>query len=154
MSVAESNPDDRYDFYIWYDGSCGPTNPGGTAAWGLVFKDSSMNLICKKNGIVGKGKLMSNNVAEFAAANEALHLILANVNKGQSVLMQGDSLLSVNILSGKWKVRYNKKGMYLPYYKIAAETLSKCHDKGLFLDIRWVGREENQEADDLSKRKW
>lgn len=128
-----------HNYTIWYDGSCEPINPGGTAAWGVVVRDKNNDLVGTHNGVIGRGEGMSNNVAEFAAATKALRIILGLglTNNGCSVLMQGDSLMSVNILNGKWKA---KKGLYLPYYEQA----------GIKVEIRWIPREQNEEADALS----
>lgn len=141
----------EFDYLVWFDGSCEPMNPGGTARWGIIIRDANDNIVCKKSGTIGKGKLMSNNVAELAAASEALYEIMAYVNSGESVLMRGDSKLAINLLNRAWKPRYEKKGLYLPYFDMAMKALGRCTAKNVKITIEWVPRDDNQEADDLSK---
>ena len=60
------------DYLAWFDGACGPINPGGTATFGVVVRDGSGTVLLKEHGLVGRGSAMSNNVAEYAGV---LHIL-------------------------------------------------------------------------------
>jgi hypothetical protein len=53
------------DFMAWFDGSCGPLNPGGTATSGAIVKDKAGTVLLKEVRLVGQGEGMSNNVADM-----------------------------------------------------------------------------------------
>jgi hypothetical protein len=98
----------------WFDGACEPVNPGGTASFGVVIKDKDGSVLLRESGLVGSGKDMSNNVAEYAGV---LHILkyLSSRPPGR-VTIYGDSNLVINQLNDRWHVR---KGLYL---SIAIET--------------------------------
>jgi len=116
-----------------------PRNPG-TGAYGYVVYDSSGKL-AEGNDVVGDN--VSNNYAEYsalvAALNELLHRGLT-----KDVTVKSDSKLLVYQMSGRWK---RKKGGYLEKYKEASE-LAKKFERLTFV---WIPREENSEADLLSR---
>ena len=122
----------------WFDGACEPRNPGGHAAWG-VFIAPARELY----GYVGHGSRMSNNVAEYTAAAEALRALMPQ--RGEEIVLRGDSQLVVEQLNGRWKVR---GGLYLRYYE-QAHALTQEFTQ---LSIKWVPREQNTRADALSKK--
>ncbi len=96
------------DYLAWFDGACEPVNPGGTASLGVVIKGEDGTVLLKDHGVVGKGKAMSNNVAEYAGVLRILKY-LSSRPPGR-VTIHGDSNLVISQLSGKWCVR---KGLYL-----------------------------------------
>jgi ribonuclease HI len=102
------------DYVAWFDGACEPVNPGGTASFGVVIKDEYGSVLLKESGFAGKGKAMSNNVAEYAGV---LHILkyLASRPPGR-IAIHGDANLVINQLNGRWRIR---KGLYL---SIATET--------------------------------
>jgi ribonuclease HI len=131
----------------WTDGACRPVNPGGTASYGLIIKQGD-NVIASKCGVVGSGEGMSNNVAEFCGLIALLEWCRKNRVTGQ-VTVHSDNSILVNQMSGAWQTR-KSKGLYVPYQqKALALTASLKNVKLLF---KWVPREENGEADVLSKQ--
>lgn len=60
------------------------------------------------------------------------------------VVLHGDSLLTVNQMTGAWRV---KGGLYLPYHRRARELAGRFSN----ITFVWIPREENSEADLLSK---
>jgi len=125
----------------WFDGACEPVNPGGYAGAGALMKIDG-EIVWTFAKIVGSGPTMSNNVAEYAACNEVLSRV-ATVDGIAQIF--GDSKLVVMQLLGHWKVR---GGLYLPYYQQARESFSRVRDR---VSLEWIPREENSEADELSK---
>jgi ribonuclease HI len=130
--------------FVNVDGLCEPVNPGGTATYGFIIRNSSDNIIAKTYGVVGKGPGMSNNVAEYAALCEALRF-LANAKMTQSPIeVRSDSRLLVNQMAGDWQFR---KGLYEEKYSEAKELAKRFGN----ISFKWVPREKNGEADALSR---
>jgi ribonuclease HI len=36
------------EYLAWFDGACGPVNPGGTAAFGVVVRDGNGTVLLKE----------------------------------------------------------------------------------------------------------
>jgi len=129
---------------VHVDGLCEPINPGGTATFGYVIRDDSRGVLARKSGVVGKGPPMSNSVAEYAALCEALEFLLKGKLEYSVIEVRSDSTLVVNQMSGNWKFR---KGLYHEKYLEAARLCARFAK----LRFRWIPREENEEADQLTR---
>ena len=135
------------EYTAWFDGACGPVNPGGTATYGVMIKDQDGTILVWEHGLVGKGSTMSNNVAEYAGVLQVLKC-LASRPPGR-VTIHGDSKLVINQLNGKWRMR---KGLYLSIAVEAKELLAFLRRLGWQLSFCWIPREQNRECDALSKK--
>ena len=62
----------------WFDGACGPINPGGTATYGVMIKDQDGTILVREHSLVGEGSTMSNNVAEYAGVLHVLKYLRAD----------------------------------------------------------------------------
>jgi len=131
----------------WFDGACGPINPGGTATYGVMIKDQDGIILVWEHGLVGKGSKMSNNLAEYAGV---LHILkyLSSRPPGR-VTIHGDSNLVINQLNGKWRIR---KGLYLSTAMEAKALLAYLHSRGWQINLCWIPRAQNEECDALSKK--
>jgi ribonuclease HI len=134
-------------FLIYFDGLCertfpgGPANPGGVACYGfLVVKDGK--ILHRKNGVIGEGKGMTNNLAEFAALEKA-GMWLRNKRINEPVIVRGDSELVINQVVGNWKVKSKTSRRFVPRVKKLFE--------GMDVRFEWVPREENRDADMLTR---
>ncbi|MEM2225867.1 MAG: ribonuclease HI family protein [Candidatus Bathyarchaeia archaeon] len=126
---------------VFIDGLAEPTNPGiGTFGF-VIYKDGKR--VKEAHGFVGER--VSNNFSEYHALCEALRWILERGWQGEEVIVKSDSLLLVNQMSGRWRVR---GGLYAPKH-LEALSLAKEFDKISFV---WIPRGENAEADSLSRR--
>ena len=135
---------------IYFDGACEPINPGGTASYGYLVKQGGKTIIqCSK--IIGTGKGMTNNVAEYTGLIEAVKVI-SNLDIKEKVRICGDSNIVCNTVAKKWGW---KKKKWLPHK--GAPHLKALLDETLNLlanydyEIKWIPRGENEEADRLSK---
>jgi ribonuclease HI len=130
---------------VWIDGACEPVNPGGTASYGVVVKSNGV-AIFTNSAIVGSGPRMSNNVAEYSGLLAFLEWYIQHAHNG-FIIVYSDSSLLINQMTSYWRAR---RGLYFPYYKRAWEIIhqNNLRDK---ISYRWVPREQNQEADKLSK---
>ena len=96
---------------------------------------------------MGKGKAMSNNVAEYAGVLRILKY-LASRPPGR-VTIHGDSNLVINQLNGKWRI---SKGLYLSIATETKELLAYLRGLGWQISLCWIPREQNEECDALSKK--
>lgn len=122
-----------------------PKNPGGVATFGfaIYFDGKKLNEGC---GFVGAGMLgddVSNNVAEYHALIGGLEHLLSIGYNGE-VEIRGDSQLVINQLSGKYAVRAKRLVALHKKAKVLLRGFSK-------VTLKWIPREENKEADRLSR---
>ena len=126
---------------IYFDGLCYPKNPGGVAAYGyLVYRDEE--LLWKGFGGVGQGRGMTNNVAEYEGLKAAAQW-LADEGIEDKIVIKGDSELVIKQMKGQYKVSSATSKKYVPEIKKLLE--------GKDVVFAWVPREENEEADRLSR---
>lgn len=130
------------DILVYFDGSCEPINPCGNMGFGFVVKQNDKNLT---TGFDGKEAHYdnSNNVAEYSALKLALLWLLENGHQDEYIFVMGDSKLVIMQMTGEWKM---KAGRYLEKAKQTVEL--SMHFKNLF--FKWIPREQNTEADELS----
>ena len=131
---------------IYFDGLCQPINPGGIACYAFVVK-SDGKTIYSDYGVVGEpfSNESTNNVAEYTALVKALEWLIANNLIAHKVDIKSDSQLIVNHLSGNYKVKAKR---IIPLYHRVILLKSKFRD----VQIKWVPREKNREADMLTNK--
>jgi ribonuclease HI len=132
--------------FAYFDGSCGPKNPGGTAAYGFVIKNEEMEVIDTGCGRVCRGALATNNVAEVEGLYQVMLLVAQKYPKA-NVEFNGDSSLVIALMRGEAKAR---SGKYIPYYEKAAALAAPFIEKRLW-KFRWIQRALNSEADELAQ---
>jgi ribonuclease HI len=126
---------------VYFDGLCYPRNPCGVAAYGyLIYREGE--IIHRGFGAVGEGKGMTNNVAEYEGLKAAA-MWLDDNGIGEKILIKGDSQLVIKQMKGDWQVNSATSKKYAPEIK---QLL-----KGKDVTFQWVPREENEEADKLSR---
>ncbi len=126
-----------------FDGACEPINPGGTASWGWILKDSYGNFIENGQGILGTGPGMTNNVAEYEALEQGLRRILV-LGSCLHLIIRGDSKLVINQVRGDWRCKKPHLGIRRDRcLELIKAITNDC-------DIQWIPREMNAEADLLS----
>lgn len=120
-----------------FDGGAEP-NPGEASA-GAVLYDSKRKLIAKKGVYI---KHATNNIAEYSGL--ILGLETAKDLKIKKLLIEGDSMLIVSQIIGKWKVKNEE-------LKIYNDKAKKLLTNFLCVGIKHVYREKNTDADDITK---
>ena len=126
---------------IYFDGLCYPRNPGGVAAYGYaVYRVGKP--IWRGFGAVGEGRGMTNNVAEYEALLAAARWL---VDEGieEKIIIKGDSELVIKQMKGEYRVTSATSKKYVPEIKRLLQ--------GKDVSFSWVPREENEEADELSR---
>lgn len=125
---------------IFFDGLCEPRNPGGIATYGyVIYKDNKP--IKKGCRVIGEGKGMTNNVAEYSALKRAVEWINEQ-NINDELLIKGDSQLVINQIQGIWEIKSETSQRFVPQIKRLL--------KGKKVRFMWIPREQNAEADMLS----
>ena len=133
------------DLTSFIDGLCEPVNPGGIATYGLVVYDKNMVKVHEEFKFVGKGNGMSNNVAEYSGLVALIEYLIQNDVQG-NISVKLDSKLVVEQMTGKWKV---ENGLYLSKFN---EVIVLMTNLKANLHFTWVIRENNAEADQLSRQ--
>jgi len=124
---------------VYIDGLAEPKNPG-TGTYGYVIYDGQKKL-AEGSGLAGYD--VTSNYAEYTALEQALSKLKALGVEGD-VLVKSDSQLLVGQMTGAWKV---KGGMYLEKLKSARDLLEQFGS----VVFEWIPREQNQEADLLTR---
>lgn len=129
---------------VYFDGLCQPVNPGGIACYAFIVK-SNGKTIHSDYGVAGEpfSNDATNNVAEYTALAKALEWLVASNLAQDKVVIMSDSQLVVNQLGGNYKVKGKR---IVPLYKQVLLLKTKFPD----IEIKWVSREQNREADRLT----
>ena len=121
----------------WFDGATVP-NPGQRGIGGLLLGPDGQRIEISRDMAHG-----TNNEAEFLALSAVLE---AAVQSGiTSLVVHGDSKLVIMQCMGEWAIRAKE---LVPLCKQAQGFMRQIGD----VKLKWIPREENGEADTLSKR--
>ncbi len=130
---------------LYFDGLCEPRNPGGVATYGYaIYKGSSK--VSDGYGTVGAGMLgndVSNNVAEYTAMIKGMDALLS-MGHTAHITVKGDSQLTIRQMQGKYAVHAKRLA---PLHAEARRTAKRFDS----VEFQWIPREENEEADALSR---
>ena len=136
-------------YTLFFDGSCAPVNPGGTAMYGYKLTCTDGTLLAG-SGTVGTGPGMSNNLAEFHGVAVGMSVLLPLLgDESASLQVYGDSNIVINIMNKKWKASPDK--LYYPGALLAFGALNALRRKWVRVSFDWVPREMNTECDMLSR---
>lgn len=127
---------------VHFDGSCQPPHRG-VAGYGFVVRGEGLDYSERGLAAPPYSDTSTNNVAEYVGAIRALEYLRGRKFLGQIVLI-GDSELVVKQLNGEYEVRSD----HLKAYHQHLTSLLKAFSD---VKIEWVPREQNEEADALSK---
>lgn len=121
---------------MYFDGAS-RSNPGPSSFGGVIYNNNNQEIINFKK-YIGKN---TNNVAEYMGCLGGIRLALEN--EITSLKVYGDSMLVVNQINGKWKVKsenlkpiYNEIKKYTPQFQ--------------FISFNHVYRKHNKRADALA----
>ncbi len=129
---------------LYFDGACKPTNPGKYACFGWVLKDTTGKTRATGRGLLVPTEKITNNVAEYGALEEGLKYVIKSGLVIPRLLCLGDSRLVVMTVAGEWRA----KKAHLLLMRDRVRVLLK----GLISwEMKWIPREENEEADELSQ---
>ena len=125
-------------YLLQFDGGSNP-NPGKCASAYIIY-DQNRNKIAEGGEFIPKG---TNNIGEYTGLY--IGLLKAKQLHIKNIVVEGDSLLVISQISGKWKVKN--------------ETLRVIYDKIIDLisffdtfECKHIRREYNKHADSLSDK--
>lgn len=129
---------------VWFDGSCGPKNPGGKIGWGFVILYNGAERVRESHSAPAHPG-NSNNRAEYLALRAALDWLWRHGLSVEAIRVRGDSSLVIRQMKGEWRIKPGRR-----YSAVArdAKELARCFRH---LTFEWVSRRENQLADKLSR---
>ncbi len=132
----------------WFDGATEPKNPGGHSVCAWIWKERGA-IIAQQAIDRGTRPGNTNNDAEYRAALGALKWLADSGINGPCVaVMHGDSKLVVEQVGGAWNCNTD----HLRLLRDAARRgISILESKGISVALRWIPRDQNAEADALSK---
>lgn len=125
-----------------FDGSCMP-NPGGRMGCGWVIQLDGKQELLKGRWEQEPQSGNTNNRAEYTALLKGIQAYLEAGGKGP-LLVLGDSQLVIRQLRGEWAIK--NPGLE----RLVDSIRNLLENSGLEVNLRWVPREENMEADGLA----
>lgn len=133
---------------LHFDGACEPANPGGIATGGWIVREGDQVVLSGYREFK-RGDGATNNLAEWCALGCGLRAILDNheIASGAVLRIYGDSMLVVNQLTHKWNC--NKEHLQKLRQRCEAILQELCLASWT---AEWIPREQNDEADALSRR--
>lgn len=137
----------EYDYKCWFDGACGPDNPGGHIGMGSLIKHSSGLTVLNMSTYRAPHENNTNNVAEYGSLYFVLKHFSDNDLCDSKIIIHGDSKLVIMQMSGAWKIK-ESEAKYLNVARACRELLKNFKN----ITFKWVPREQNYECDRLSKR--
>lgn len=126
---------------LHFDGLCEPRNPGGLACYGWIIRRGDA-VIASGRGLAARNS--TNNVAEYSALIAGLQGALDHNLIGQGLEVNGDSQLVIRQMTGQYAVNADR---IIPLHRRATELAQIVNvDRW-----QWVPRDQNHEADQLSR---
>jgi len=134
-------------YIAYFDGACGPMNPGGTAAYGaVILREGEPIWECSKlfDPEPGKERETTNNLAEYCGLIAVLEHLISLEAQQEPIIIYGDSEMVITQMFGPRKI---KSGVYVPYALKAKELCRAFSNIG----GQWIPGKQNTIADELSK---
>lgn len=128
---------------IHADGGCSPTNPGPSRC-GIVVRDGTGAVLQRIAKELGPG---TNNTAEWSALILAL-CYAVGCPSCVALDVRMDSKLVVEQVNWRWKT---KQGHLKRYRDQADKLVRDLRKRGCRVNVEWIPREENDEADMLTQ---
>ena len=139
-NTVHSNDENGKAAVMQFDG--GSRGNPGIAGCGYVITINPNTLREERvTGSLSIGTSFTNNYAEYMGLIEGARC--SRRNGVEHIHIEGDSLLVIQQLSGKWKVRSES---LLPLYQEAKSLLSQFKS----VSLQHIPREQNKEADQLA----
>lgn len=141
---APRQPGPQQSLTVHFDGACESGRGGGIATWAFTVQGGGLDH--EDSGLAAEpGSAQStNNVAEYTGAIRALEYLRDRGYHGP-VRLVGDSELVIRQLKGEYRVRH-------PNLRPLNQHLVALISGFASVEPIWVRREENQRADELTKR--
>lgn len=142
MKLEEIEMEQVYKCY--FDGSCGPINPGGYIGMG-VYVELNGEPVLHHSSSEDSHPMNTNNVAEYLAFEVLMDYL--EKKEPATVEIYGDSNLVIQQMNELWKIKTGHYSEYARTCLLKFRNVCSIHKTTL----KWIAREENDIADDLSK---
>lgn len=129
----------------YFDGATEPKNPGGSMGIGSIVKVNAETVYADSRFYEAK-PTNTNNIAEYLGLGFVLKYILDNNLDSEEVTIMGDSQVAIKQMNGEYGIN---AGNYVKYALRCKELIASFKKKPVLF---WIKREQNTEADELSKR--
>ena len=129
---------DKATWSAWFDGATKATNPGERGIGGVLKGPAGEHIEISES--IGFG---TNNEAEYAALMAVLDAAVEA--KVQHLDVYGDSQLVVRQVNGEWLIKAKE---LVPLCQTVLNLKAQIPN----VTLRWIPREQNSEADALSKK--
>jgi ribonuclease HI len=137
---------------LYCDGLVEPTNPGGWGCWAWLAIGPQGTRLKQAGGCIGRGPDVTNNQVEYTAVLNALRYTTSRIallrERGLQVLLRTDSQLVVRQVEGAWACRSPR---LLPLRDQVRQCAEALRQGGVPVVCEWVPREQNTDADTLSR---
>jgi ribonuclease HI len=138
---------------LYCDGLVEPCNPGGWGCWAWLAIGPNGKRLRDARGCVGRSPDVTNNKLEYQAVIEALTYTVAKApmlgERGIRVLVRSDSQLVIKQVLGEWGCNTPHLVPLRDKVQGLADTLNVV---GVPVAFEWIPREENAEADALTRQ--
>lgn len=133
-------------YTAFFDGACAPINPNGHMGIGAIIYNENKDVVFKNTHYIEADISNSNNVAEYLAFLSILQELQHVLMPFDSVCICGDSKLVIMQINGFWKIRVGR------YAEVANEAYGLYQEliKSNSIAVKWIAREQNAIADELS----
>jgi len=128
---------------VHFDGACQPPKGPGVAAFGFTVEGGGFAFEDAGLAVPPFSEHSTNNVAEYVGAIRALEWLRSQGYRG-SVVVTGDSQLVIRQMLGEYRV-------LTEHLKAYHDWLARLAQEFATVEWRWVRREMNARADELSK---
>lgn len=136
---------------LYFDGGCGPKNPGGVAAYGFCVEDGD-TILYTAGDVVGEGDGMTNNVAEYHGIINGMRYLIENELHKGIVHIYGDSNTIVNMVNKDWGWKGNKWKPHLnsPHLQPLLHEAISLKEQIPLSELSWIPRSRNKTADEIA----
>jgi ribonuclease HI len=122
-----------------------PTNPGGAMGNGVIVRvDGETKLFHADYVKAAPGN--TNNIAEYLALEKCIDFLLEEKLDADDIAIHGDSQLAIRQMIGEYGMN---SGAYIPHAQRCLTKIASFRKPPKFV---WIPREQNAEADNLSKK--
>lgn len=129
----------------FFDGCTEPTNPGGAMGMGAIIKVDDETKMLHSDFVAARPE-NTNNIAEYLALEKCIDFLLQEELDADDITIHGDSQLAIYQMNGTYGMN---SGAYIPYAQRCLTKLASFRRPPKFV---WLPRDENIEADNLSKK--
>lgn len=149
--MQDTEPDNKITIYC--DGLVEPVNPGGWGCWAWLAIGPNGRRLRDARACHGRGPEITNNLMEYLAVLNALRYALSRtallVERHVGLTVYSDSQLVIRQVNGEWAC--NSPNL-LPLRDEVVRLAERFRLQGIALDFAWIPREQNTEADALTRR--